>query len=491
MFEVVIKGQGEERVVEAEGKIVVGRGEDCDIRIYSPSISFRHLSIEETEKGFLFKDLNSTNGTYLYGKRIREVLIGEGEEVTVGDFLISARRKKEKSDLQILKEELIKRLGKDFTADLPRILKIAHEIRKSHSLDLSDEEMERLAEDTAGYGLITDYITSPEVTEIMVNSTRSIYIEKCGRLLLTDRRFTDERELWRLIDRILLPAGKRVDESSPYVDARLPDGSRVHIIIPPASVIGPVITIRKFSSAPIGAEELVARGTISREALLFLEACVKGRLNIVVCGGTSSGKTTLLNLLASFIPQEERIITVEDVAELKLKQPHVISLEARPPNVEGKGEITIRELVRNSLRMRPDRIIVGECRGAEALDMLQAMNTGHDGSMTTLHANSPRDALSRIEAMVMMTGMDVPLRAVRFWIASAVNIVVHAARLSDGARKVMAINEVVGMEGDVIVMHECFIYNPEEKKHVFTGYVPLCVKKITERGVSIPKEVFQ
>lgn len=491
MFEIIVKGPDFEERRKFEGKIIVGRGDGCNFKIPSSSVSLRHLSIEELQNGWKVVDLNSTNGTYIYGKRIGELIVDEKDEIRVGDFVISLRKVKEKADEEILRENLIKKLGRNFAGNLTEVVNLADEICMEMNLSLSEERIKEIARDIGGYGIITDFLSSEEITEVMINGTQSIYIERRGKLIKTDKKFTSEEALWRLIDRILLPIGKRVDESSPYVDARLPDGSRVHIIISPVSVLGPVITIRKFSSAPLGAEDLVSKGTISRSALKFLEVCVKGRLNIVVCGGTSSGKTTLLNLLASFIPPDERIITVEDVAELRLNQPHVIPLEARPPNVEGKGEVTIRDLVRNTLRMRPDRIIVGECRGAEALDMLQAMNTGHDGSMTTLHANSPRDGLSRIEAMVMMAGMDVPLKAVRFWIASAIDLVVHVARLSDGSRRVMAIDEVLGVEEDVIVMHECFVYKYDEKRHVFTGYVPQCVRKIKEKGIEIPEEVFE
>lgn len=491
MYEVFIKGPDFEERRRFEGKIIIGRGDGCALKIPSPSVSSRHLSVDELKEGWLIVDLNSTNGTYVQGKRIRELVIGEGEEVGIGDFVLYLKRTKEKGDEEVLKENLVKNLGKDFSRHITDVLEIADRICEEMGLDVSEERRKEIAKDVGGYGIITDFLFSHEITEVMVNGTQSIYIEKGGKLIRTEKRFDSEESLFKLIDRILLPIGKRVDESSPYVDARLPDGSRVHIIISPVSVLGPVITIRKFSSAPLSGEDLISRGAISLSALKFLEFCVKGKLNIVVCGGTSSGKTTLLNLLASFIPLNERIITVEDVAELKLNQPHVIPLEARPPNVEGKGEVTIRELVRNCLRMRPDRIIVGECRGAEALDMLQAMNTGHDGSMTTLHANSPRDALSRIEAMVMMSGMDLPLKAVRFWISSAIDLVIHVARLSDGSRRVMAINEVVGMEEDVIVMHECFEYRLSEKKHAFTGYVPECLRKVRERGLEIPKEVFE
>ena len=318
-----------------------------------------------------------------------------------------------------------------------------------------------LLDDILGYGPIQDLIDSDSCSEIMVNGPDHVYIEQKGKLVLTDIKFRDEEHLMNIIDRIVTQVGRHVDEASPMVDARLPDGSRVNAIIPPISLIGAVLTIRKFSSTPVTAAQLVEWGSLNPVMLSFLEACVKGKLNIVVSGGTGSGKTTLLNVLSSYIPEDERIVTIEDAAEVQLHQEHVITLECRPANLEGKGAITIRSLVKNALRMRPDRIIVGEVRSEETLDMLQAMNTGHDGSLTTTHANSPRDAMSRIETMVMMSGMELPVKAIRDQASSAIDLVIQQSRLRDGSRKVTSITEVVGMEGDVVSLQDIFVYETD------------------------------
>jgi pilus assembly protein CpaF len=335
------------------------------------------------------------------------------------------------------------------------------------------------------------------ITEVMVNGPQQVYIEREGRLELTNVTFQNDEHVMKIIQRIIAPIGRRVDESSPMVDARLADGSRVNAIIPPLSLVGPVITIRKFSATPFTVEDLIRFGTSTAEMFEFLEACVKARLNIFVSGGTGSGKTTMLNILSSFIPDDERIVTIEDAAELQLRQEHVVTLEARPSNIEGKGAVPIRELVRNSLRMRPDRIVVGECRSAEALDMLQAMNTGHDGSMSTGHANTPRDMLSRLETMVLMAGMDLPLRAIREQIASAVDLIVHQNRLKDGSRKITNITEVQGMEGDVIVMQDIFVFEQTgvvegriQGRLKPTGIRPKFVEKFEVAGIHLPPNVF-
>jgi len=311
-------------------------------------------------------------------------------------------------------------------------------------------------QEVSGLGAIEDLLKDTEISEVMVNGHDRIYVESGGKIRLTEASYTDDASVIRAIQRIVMPLGRRIDESSPFVDARLPDGSRVNAIIPPLSVDGPVITIRKFSAKKLTAGDLVKFGSINEKMADYLESAVKQRKNILVSGGTGSGKTTLLNVLSGFIPEDERIVTIEDSAELKLSQKHVVRLESRPPNMEGRGEITIRELLKNSLRMRPDRIIVGECRGGEALDMLQAMNTGHEGSMTTVHANSPRDALSRIEVMALMSGVELPHRAVREQVKSAVDIIIQQSRLKDGSRKITAISEVTGMDGDMILMHDVF-----------------------------------
>lgn len=356
-----------------------------------------------------------------------------------------------------------------------------------------------LFNDIMGYGPIEVLIQDPKYSEIMVNGPDHIYIEEKGKLKLTDLKFRDEEHLMNVIDRIVSQVGRHVDEASPMVDARLLDGSRVNAIIPPLSLVGPVLTIRKFGKNPITAAQLLQFGSLSPKMLQFLEACVKGKLNIVVAGGTGSGKTTLLNVLSSYIPEDERIVTIEDAAEVQLHQEHVITLEARPANLEGKGAITIRNLVKNALRMRPDRIIVGEVRSEETLDMLQAMNTGHDGSLTTTHANSPRDTLSRLETMVLMSGMELPLRAIRDQVSSAIDLIVQQSRLRDGTRKITSITEVVGMEGDVISMQDIFVYETDGSvdangkfvgKFKATGVRPKALEKITGNGVTVNYEWF-
>ena len=315
---------------------------------------------------------------------------------------------------------------------------------------------EQIAAEILGLGPLQPLLEDDTITEIMVNGARNIYIERRGKIQRVPLSFENNDHVLRIIERIVSPLGRRIDESSPYVDARLADGSRVNAIIPPVSLVGPVLTIRKFARNPFTVDQLIQFGSLTPESLQFLDACVKSRINIVISGSTGSGKTTLLNVLSGFIPSDERIITIENAAELQLRQEHVVTLESRPPNIEGKGEITIRNLVINSLRMRPDRIIVGEIRDEAALDMLQAMNTGHDGSMTTLHSNSPRDSLARLETMVMMAGMELPVRAIREQVSSAIDLIVHQERLRDGSRKVVNITEVSGMEGDIVTMTDIF-----------------------------------
>jgi pilus assembly protein CpaF len=342
-------------------------------------------------------------------------------------------------------------------------------------------------------------VRDPDVTEIMVNGPGAVYVERGGKLHLTDAAFRSEEDLRRTIEKIVARVGRRIDESSPYVDARLADGSRVNAIIPPLAIHGSALTIRKFAADPYTASDLVGFGTMPTDVSQFLQTCVRGRLNIIVSGGTGAGKTTLLNVLSSFLPEDERIITIEDAAELRLQQPHVVSLEYRPPNIEGRGEVSIRDLVRNALRMRPDRIVVGEVRGGEALDMLQAMNTGHDGSISTIHANAPRDVLSRLETMAMMAGMDLTVRAVREQTAAAIDLIVHLARLQDGTRRVTHVTEIVGMEGDAITLQDLFAFDfspgLDERGRVLgqlsaSGLRPHFVERVAERGVRIPLELF-
>ena len=349
-----------------------------------------------------------------------------------------------------------------------------------------------------GFGPLEPLLNDPEIDEIMVNGPAQIYVERRGKIQLTPQRFHDNNHVMQVIDRVVAPLGRRIDEKSPMVDGRLPDGSRFNAIIPPLSLNGPVITIRKFARDPFTMTDLINFGTISREAAQFLQAAVTARMNIIVSGGTGSGKTTTMNVLSSFISPDERIVTIEDAAELQMRQEHVIRLETRPPNIEGVGEVAIRDLVRNALRMRPDRIVVGECRGAEALDMLQAMNTGHDGSLTTAHANSTRDVLKRLETMVMMAGFDLPVRAIREQISMAINLVVHQDRMKDGVRRVVSITEIVGMEGDVITLQDIFSFQHDyvddvgniHGKMTASGLRPKCFEQILQSGVSIDSDLF-
>ena len=349
-----------------------------------------------------------------------------------------------------------------------------------------------------GYGPIQPLLNDPDVTEVMVNGPKSVYIEKKGQLIKSNVAFDDNNHVLQIIDRIILPLGRRVDSDSPTVDARLPDGSRVNAVVPPVALDGPSITIRKFSKEKLGVNTLIDFGSITEKMAEFLRACVLAHLNIIISGGTGSGKTTLLNVLSSFIQEEERIVTIEDAAELQLQQDHVLRMETKPANVDGRGAVTIRDLVRNSLRMRPDRIVVGEVRGGEALDMLQAMNTGHDGSLTTVHANSPRDALARLETLVLMAGMDIPLKVVRQQIASAVDLIVQQSRLSDGSRKVTAITEVAGMEGDTVVLTDVFKFEQTSVTSEGkvqgdlkpTGIRPLFSQRLEAAGFKLGAEVF-
>ncbi|MGR0219686.1 CpaF family protein [Agromyces sp. ZXT2-6] len=357
-----------------------------------------------------------------------------------------------------------------------------------------------IAADVLGYGPLETLLEDPTITEVMVNRHDQVYVEREGRLSESALRFTSEAQLRRVIDRIVSRVGRRIDESSPLVDARLEDGSRVNAIIPPLAVNGPSLTIRKFARTPYTVEDLVTFGTMTREMATVMDAAVRGRLNILVSGGTGTGKTTLLNVLSAFIPSTERIITIEDAVELQLQQDHVVRLESRPANIEGRGEVTIRELVRNSLRMRPDRIVIGEVRGGESLDMLQAMNTGHEGSISTIHANSPRDAISRMETLVLMAGMDLPLRAIREQIASAIDIIIQIGRLKDGTRRITHVTEVQGMEGDIVTLQDAFAfdYSAGIDEHgrfrghaAATGVRPRFAERLADEGIALPMSVFQ
>jgi pilus assembly protein CpaF len=396
----------------------------------------------------------------------------------------------------------------DPTMDVSRVGEVRRAIQELFEQILAEEKIvltrperqrlfEQISAEILGFGPLQDLLEEDGISEIMVNGAKNIYVERKGKIERVPVAFESNDHVMRIIDRIVAPLGRRIDESSPYVDARLPDGSRVNAVIPPISLVGPVLTIRKFSKIPITVEQLIDFGSITSEALHFMKACVEARLNIVVSGGTGSGKTTLLNILSSFIPSDERILTIENAAELQLRQEHVVTLESRPANIEGRGEVTIRQLVTNSLRMRPDRIVVGEIRDEAALDMLQAMNTGHDGSMTTAHSNSPRDTLSRLETMTLMAGMELPIKAIREQISSAVDLIIHQDRMRDGARKVVYITEVSGMEGSVITTTDLFVFEQTgyDGGRVLgqlrpTGLRPKFMDKIEAAGIHLPASIF-
>jgi pilus assembly protein CpaF len=431
--------------------------------------------------------------------------------MSLADRLAKAQQRDRISEVRArVQERLVESLGPrlyDATLSDTELEGLVHQ-RLRELLDeeegtLSAQEklliVRQIGDSVLGLGPLEPFVRDPEVTEIMVNNWDTIYVERSGKLYWTGTKFHDEQQLRRTIDKIVGKVGRRVDEASPYVDARLPDGSRVNAVIPPLSIDGPALTIRKFSADPYQADDLIEFGTMTSPVAQFLEACVRGRINVLVAGGTGAGKTTTLNVISSFIPDDERILTIEDAAELKLQQPHCIRLEARPPNIEGKGQVTIRDLVRNSLRMRPDRIVVGEVRGAEALDMLQAMNTGHDGSISTIHCNSPRDALSRLETITMMAGMELSNKAIREQIASALQLIVYQQRLKDGTRRFTHVTEVAGMEGEVITLQDIFLFDfsagiDDEGRFrgrlKSTGLRPKFLDKLAERGVYVEPELF-
>jgi pilus assembly protein CpaF len=438
-------------------------------------------------------------------------VVASFRELRRGEAPARSPRGKEPSPKQSKHQELKNRLHKQILEELqqapvedilPKLDAMAIDIIKEDetlrgSIDRK-KVVDELVNDLTGYGPINPLLLDPEVSEVMVNGPEQVYVERAGKLELTGVVFRDNEHIMGVIERIVAPIGRRIDESSPMVDARLPDGSRVNVIIPPLALNGPTITIRKFSQDPFTMEDLIGFGTMSEEMASFLDACVKARLNIFVSGGTGSGKTTTLNVLSACIPSDERIVTIEDAAELKLWQEHVVSLESRPPNIEGKGAITIRDLVRNSLRMRPERIVIGEVRGGEALDMLQAMNTGHDGSLATGHSNSPRDMLSRLETMVLMAGIELPVKAIREQIAGALDVIIQQSRLKDGTRKVTHITEVQGMEGDTIVLQDIFVFEQRGVdaggrivgKLVPTGVRPKFYERLETSGIYIPPTVF-
>ncbi len=418
------------------------------------------------------------------------------------------RDNQKKNELAAVKEKIQRdvasRLARDTSEKSADEIKdlITEVLNDSDEADISRNDRQRLISEIlneiTGLGPLELLLSDPSVSEIMVNGPKMVFIESGGKLRLSDVTFQDDDHVKRILDRIVSPLGRHIDDANPMVDARLPDGSRVNAIIPPLALNGPTITIRKFSSSPLTVDNLIGFGSMSTQMASFLKSAVEGKLNILVSGGTGSGKTTLLNVLSAFIPPDERIVTIEDAAELRLMQDHVVSLESRPANLEGTGAITIRDLVRNALRMRPDRIVVGEVRGGETLDMLQAMNTGHDGSLTTAHANSPRDCLSRVETMVMMAGMDLPVKAIRQQVSGAIDLIVQQARLRDGSRKITSICEVAGMEGDIITTQEIFRFQSDgmdengkiSGRFVPTGVRPICCDKIMGNGVKIDDSCF-
>jgi pilus assembly protein CpaF len=431
--------------------------------------------------------------------------------MSLADRLAKAQQRDRIADVRSrVQEQLVESLGPrlyDATLSDTELEGLVHqrlrELLDDEEGQLSAQEklliVRQIGDSVLGLGPLEPFVRDPEVTEIMVNNWDTIYVERSGKLFWTGTKFHDEQQLRRTIDKIVGKVGRRVDEASPYVDARLPDGSRVNAVIPPLAIDGPALTVRKFAADPYQADDLVEFGTMTSSVSRFLEACVRGRVNILVAGGTGAGKTTTLNVISSFIPDDERILTIEDAAELKLQQPHVVRLESRPPNIEGKGQVAIRDLVRNALRMRPDRIVVGEVRGAEALDMLQAMNTGHDGSISTIHCNSPRDALSRLETITMMAGMELSARSIREQISSALQLIVYQQRLKDGTRRFTHVTEVAGMEGEVITLQDIFLFDfsagiDEEGKFrgrlKSTGLRPKFLDKLAERGVYIDPEIF-
>ena len=553
----LIDGARETREL-GDGSYMIGRGESCRVRFASAEVSERHAMLTIRDGRAILEDLHSANGTFVNGELIdgavtldgsmvvqigenmmrvcseelgagseegragsedgrgeREEGRGESEERGAGsEEPVDLFRELRRSVQEQIQRELLKRLDmKKLTVQGVDREGLEEKARETIRSIIDEVVMKgrlpegidpvRLEEDVFNeamrLGPLEALLADESVTEIMVNGPTKVYVERRGKLELSDCQFTDDASVQAVIERIIAPLGRRCDESQPYVDARLADGSRVNAIIAPLALSGPTITIRKFAKKALTPEDFIRFGTWTADAATFMKICVLLRKNIVVAGGTGSGKTTLLNLLSGYIPTTERIVTVEDAAELRLQQPHVVRLEARPPNIEGKGAVTIRDLVKNCLRMRPDRIIVGECRGGEALDMLQAMNTGHDGSLTTVHANSPRDVISRLETMVLMSGMDLPSRAIREQIASAVDVIIHESRMSDGSRKVVAITEVTGLEGNQIVMQDIFAFRQTGLgeggrilgRMVPTGAVPTWIDQLKYRGIDVDMKMFQ
>jgi pilus assembly protein CpaF len=528
-FTVIVSDKGGvARRLEFAGEAAsIGRTPDNDVCLPCGNVSKKHGKIVVQDGAATVGDLNSTNGTFVNGEKLEGArAIGASDRIQVGDYVLSVETAQAPppplappepaayaQTLELVHRRLIealdlRRLDLDGmarqelwekTEAVVRQIVAAMETQGELPAAVDREELTRdVLNEALGLGPLEIYLADDSISEIMVNGPAKVFVERDGRLESVAKGFSSEQALSGVIQRIVAPLGRHIDESSPLVDARLKDGSRVNAVIPPLSLKGPCITIRKFKRERLAAQHLIGFGAMTERMARFLEACVAARRNLLISGGTGSGKTTLLNVLSSFIPQTERIVTIEDAAELQLAQEHWVQLETRPRNIEGKGEVTIRDLVRNALRMRPDRIVVGECRGGEALDMLQAMNTGHDGSLTTLHANTPRDALSRLTTMVLMSGMELPIQAVREQIASAVNIVVQVTRFAEGSRKITAISEVAGMESSVVSMQDIFVFEQQgfgddgkvRGEFRATGCVPKFYDDLQRRGMRVDRGIF-
>jgi pilus assembly protein CpaF len=540
-LDILIDGKlTEKKTIDAD-RTVIGRRMPANVILSRPTVSSSHAQIIRTAGAYAIEDLGSVNKTFVNGKPLRAktaVPLQEGDLVQIADFNLifhagvdgksatagaaktpSGRGTKEPYDAnQYFKlkrgihEVLIERMNlkkltlKEFDDQALRkkteenLDKIILEMGTGIPPDVDRAVLKKeLIDDALGLGAIEDLLDDDNITEIMVNGKDHVYVERGGKLHLSDKKFYDDGQVMSVIQRIVAPLGRAINESAPVVDARLSDGSRVNAIIPPLALKGPTLTIRKFSKRRLTTDDLIRFGSINEKMVAFLKLAVHYRKNIVISGGTGSGKTTLLNMLSAFIPSDERIITVEDAAELSLPQEHVVSLETRPPNMEGKGAIAIRDLVINCLRMRPDRIVVGECRGREALDMLQAMNTGHDGSLTTVHANTPRDVISRLETMVLMAGMELPVKAIRQQISSAINLIVQQSRMPDGSRKITHITEVTGMEGDTISLQDIFLFSQKgfDKagkvlgEYKATGVIPNFMFDLKKRGIEADLSLFE